>query len=454
MAKEVAMFDPSQMPAHIAAFLDDKSNDNIEDRNSVPTLAYGGKRWVITIAGEKTPLVKKDDDGDDIPLAIMRVIILDYAKERGRAYYEGTYDPAAISAPVCWSDDGKVPHPSVISKQAPKCDGCPQSMKGSRVTDTNKQSYACTQHRMLAVVPPTKIDVIPALRLKIAITSDWDKNNNENEAKDWYAFRQYIDYLRSRGIKNTAAVITKIKFDATEYPKLLFQAGGWVSPEVLVQAVELAKAEDTQKLLGGSWTPAGADGKATNAPALPADEDDEDGPQPVPAKKAKAPVVADDDDAPAPKKTAKAAPPPVMDEDDEDEAPPAPAPKKAAKAAPAPVVDDEDDDDVIPPSKKSPAADKAKPVAAKTVVADEDDEDEAPVAKAVGTKDPKRAAKVAEAATKAKAAPVVDDDDEDAPAPAAKPKAAAKAGKAEAAPVAAKSVPKGVSDLLEDWDED
>ena len=53
MAKSVTVFDPGQMPAHIAAFLDDKENDNIADRSSVPTLAYGGKRWAITIAGEK-----------------------------------------------------------------------------------------------------------------------------------------------------------------------------------------------------------------------------------------------------------------------------------------------------------------------------------------------------------------------------------------------------------------
>ena len=440
MSKSLTVFDPNQVPAHIAAFFEDKSNDNIVDRSTVPTLAYGGKRWTITIAGEKTPLVKKDDDGDDVPLAIMRVIILDFAKERGRAYYEGAYDPAKVSAPLCWSDDGKKPHSSIETPQHKTCDGCPMAAKGSKITDNNKAGYACTQHRMLAVVPPTKLDVIPALRLKIAITSDWDKDNKENEAKDWYAFKQYIDYLRSRGIKNTAAVITKIKFDGgTDYPKLLFQAGGWVSPETLVRAVEISREEETQKLLGGSWTPAGADGKPVSK-NVPADEDDEEGPTPAPAKKAKAqptPVDDDDDDQPAPVKKAKA---PVDDDDDEA---PAPAPKPKAKAAPV----DDDDDDVIPPSKSSVAADKAKPVAKAKAPVDDDDDDDVPAKPA--TADPKRAAKAAAAAAKAK--PVVEDDDDEAPP--TKPKGKAPKAVAEDAPIA-KNVPKGVSDLLTEWDDD
>ena len=444
MGKSLTTFDPGAMPAHIAEFFDNKENDNIADRASVPTLAYGGKRWVITINGEKTPLVKKDDDGDDVPLAIMRVVILDYAKSRGRAYYEGTYDPNAVMAPVCWSDDGKKPNASIEEPQHPTCDGCPMAAKGSRITDQNKASVACSQHRMLAVVPSNRIDALPALRLKIAITSDWSKDDKDNQAKDWYAFQQYIDYLRSRGIKNTGAVISKIKFDGgTDYPKLLFQAGGWVAPEQLARIAEMAKEEDTLKLLGGSWTPAGADGKPVADKAkgkpLPDDEDDEDGPT-------------------------------------------APAPKAAAKGKAKPAVVEDDDDDVIPPAKPSAKADKAKPVAAK-VADDEDDEDEVPAAKAPAkapaTANPKRAAAVeaaAKAAATRKPVAVEDDDDEDeapvAPKAAGKTKAAApaveeddddeappakptKAPKADkgSAPVSA-AVPKGVSDLLSDWDDD
>ena len=443
MAKSVTVFDPGQMPAHIAAFLDDKENDNIADRSSVPTLAYGGKRWAITIAGEKTQLMKTDADGEEVPLPIMRVIIIDFAKERGRAYYEGAYDPDKVSAPACWSDDGKVPHPSIEEPQSKKCDGCPQSVKGSRVTDANKASYACSQHRMLAVSPASRIDELPVLRLKIAITSDWDKADDENSAKDWYAFRQYLDFLRSRGIKNTAAVITKMKFDGnTDYPKLLFQAGGWTSPEALVKAVALAKEDDTQKLLGGTWTPAGADGKKVeDKTKLPADDDEEvAGPtSETPRTKTKAPV------------------------DDEDDGPKAPA--RAATGKKAAVVDDEDDGTVIPPGKGSRAADAAKPVAA-TVVDDEDEDEEAAALKALeaakakkaakaeaakpaATANPKRAAAAAAAAAKPKAA-VVDDEDEGETAPAsAKP-----AKPAAAAPAVNKAVPKTVGDLLKDWDED
>jgi len=404
----VAAFDPGAMPAHIAAFLDDKQNNNIVDRGSVPTLTTSGKgTWVIALNGEKTVLTRKNEDGDDVNVTLVRAIILDYAKDRGRAYYEGTYDPAKVSAPLCWSDDGKKPHASVEEPQHKTCDGCPKSVKGSRVTDQNKAVTACAQHRMVAVAIANKLDVLPALRLKLAITSDWDKDNKEEQAQGWYAFRQYLDYLRSRGISNTAAVITKIKFDNSEtYPKLLFSVAGWNTPEALVRAVELAKEDETQKLLAGSWTPAGADGKATEtAKALPPDEDDQDGPAP----------------APAPAKTGKA--------------------KPVAKAPAAPSDDDDDaDQDVIPPSKPSPKADAAKPVNASAATANPKRAAAAAAAKAAAEAAAKAAAEAERLAADA------DDEDE-------APLAPAKPGKAKAAAPAPAptAVPKGVEDLLNDW---
>ena len=425
MAKDLAVFDPNQMPAHIAAFLEAPEHQNVADRNTVPSLSYSGKEWAISIDGDKKTITKKDADGDDIPIRIMRAHILGFNPNRGRAYYEGAYDRDNVQAPNCWSDDGKVPHPSIEEPISKKCETCPMSAKGSKVTDNNKATVACSQHRMLAVVPGGGIDKIQPLRLKIAITSDWAKDDKENQAQDWYAFQQYLDYLRSRNIKNTAAVITKIKFDNTEYPKLLFQAGAWASPEQLTHIAELATDEDTLKLLHGTWTSAGPDGKKIDPKGKPLPEDDED---------AEGPTVA--------------------------------PPKKTAKAPPKAAEPDDDDAEVIPPSKPSAKADAAKTVKAKAPVVADDDDDEAPVAPPKATANPKRAAAVAEAVKKPKPvvaddddddappakakAPVVADDDDDAP-PA---KSAKKPGKAAATPTVDAAVPKGVADLLGDWDDE
>jgi hypothetical protein len=299
MSNALTMFDPKAgLPAHVANFFGAEGT-NIDNRSTVPSLSPQGKVWTIALNGEKTKLIKRNSDGDEEPVSVMRVVVLDYAKRRGRTYYEGSYDPDKEAAPICWSDDGITPDASVpddikSTKTSFKCDTCPMSAKGSKVADNGKALTACAQHRMLAVVPANKLDFQP-LRLKIAITSDWDKQSPDAEAQGWYGFQNYTDYIKSRGVQHTAAVVTKMKFDPNAaYPKIFFAADRWLEPAELAQVAPLTKDPEVQKLLGGTWTPAGVDGvrkdattdaieqpqtaaqQATQAAAT-ADEDDGDG---------------------------------------------------------------------------------------------------------------------------------------------------------------------------------
>jgi hypothetical protein len=111
---------------------------NITDRVTVPSLSYEGKVWTIALNGEKTKLTKANEDGDSESISTMRVVVLDYAKRRGRVYYEGAYDPEKPGKPVCWSDDGVKPRDSVAEKQHATCDGCPMSIEGSKISDNGK----------------------------------------------------------------------------------------------------------------------------------------------------------------------------------------------------------------------------------------------------------------------------------------------------------------------------
>jgi hypothetical protein len=176
------------------------------------------------------PLEKKDADGEVIPASVMRVVILDYNQRRGRQYYEGAYDPTKESAPLCWSDDGIAPDASVADASVDQVRECPKAVKGSKVTDQGKAIAACSQHRMLAVIPAAKLDFEP-LRLKIAMTSDWDKQSarrrGERAPKGWFAFQNYLDYIRSSNVPHTAYIVTKMKFDAAAtFPKILFR---WIA---------------------------------------------------------------------------------------------------------------------------------------------------------------------------------------------------------------------------------
>jgi hypothetical protein len=94
----LAIFDPKAgAPAHVAQFFDAEGT-NIKPRTTVPSLSPEGKVWTISIDGTKTKMQRRNSDGDLEPLATMKVVILDYAKNRGRQYYEGDYDPNNVSA--------------------------------------------------------------------------------------------------------------------------------------------------------------------------------------------------------------------------------------------------------------------------------------------------------------------------------------------------------------------
>lgn len=358
MSNDVALFDPTKgMPAHVGSFFEDQGT-NIENRATVPSLSPQGKQWTIALDGNKTVLQKKNADGDMEPVSILRVVILDYAKRRGRAYYEGAYDPAKESAPICWSDDGVAPDdslptlapgveptPGAPRKISSRCDSCPMAAKGSKVSEQGKALTACSQHRMLAVVPANKLDFEP-LRLKIAITSDFDKQSPDAEAQGWYAFSNFLDYLKSRGVQHTAALVAKMKFDANAaYPKIFFAADRWLTPEELAVVAPLTKDPKVVQLLGGTWTPAGPDGvkREEAAAQAPAAERTLQEKMADVAKTATPAAAAEPEESPA-QKALREAQEALAKEEAE----------KAAKAAPAKQAD-EDDGEIVgldaPPAK-------------------------------------------------------------------------------------------------------
>lgn len=243
------------LPAYLADALGDVGS-NIPDRLSVPSLSYEGKIWQIVKGKERTRLEVRNGDGDMVPVPVMRVVIVGVNADRGRAYYEGTYNPAASSKPKCWSADGRAPDDSVADKMAATCNGCPMSVKGSKV-DQGREMVACSSHRMLAVVPAFEVGSDP-LRLKIAVTSDYDKDVVEH---GWFAFRQYADWLKSRGINHTGLVVTKMKMDpSAPHPKILFALDRILNPEEIAIVKATINSPKTAELLAEKWTAAGTNG--------------------------------------------------------------------------------------------------------------------------------------------------------------------------------------------------
>jgi hypothetical protein len=360
---QVVPFKDSALPAHIAKFVEEQSN--IDPKNVLNQLSFRGKVWRQVIDGEERPLLNKEDE----PVSTVHVVILNHNKARSRAYYEGAYVEGKSQPPACWSMDGETPDETVKEPVCATCGKCPNAVKGSKITSNGAQTTLCSVFKRLVVVPLSDLECKPML-LRLAQTSMWDKNNEENESKGYYAWDQYLDMLRARGATHTGVVATKIRFDSRmAYPKLVFAASRWLEPEEIAQVSPLFESEEVDKLLNTSEIAA-----AQRKPKKDDDEEPEEEAPKAKGKKAAATPPEDeegeDEETPPPKKAKAAAPPPAEDDDDE----PAPPPKKAkAKAAPAPA---EDDDEPAPPPKTKKA--KAAPV--------EDDDEPAPAAKPAAKK--------------------------------------------------------------------
>jgi hypothetical protein len=374
----VTLFKGGVVPDYIVAA--SAQNANIVLAPRAPMLSYKGKVWTINIDGKETLVTKRDENGEEVPLPIMRVVVLDYAKHRGRAYYAGAYDPQAVRSPDCWSDDGITPSAKIAQPVSPKCEGCPKAAKGSKVTDQNKAVVACSLHRFLAVVPANDLE-FPAMRLKIAITSDWDGRNEMEANKGWFGFMNYMKFLNQHNIGHTAMCVTRMKFDpASSFVKVLFAHADWVPQDKLPGLLERAKSEEVQNLLTSPWE--------VNAPAagaaMPPDEEETELPaqaQPVQGRAAQAQPAPEPDEDEETAQAPPTAPEPDEDEDAEvkalkarkakersDKAAAAQAAQAAAQAAAArkaaPVDDDDNPPPVKSPAKKSNTAPKGTPAAA------------------------------------------------------------------------------------------
>lgn len=340
MSTEVGFFSAGTLavPAHIQAAFDGEAN--ITSGVAIPQLRFKGKVWRIDMAGEETILTRKDAEGEDVAIPVMRLVILGHNPKRSRAYFASAYDSSKEGAPVCWSANGETPDADVQEPCSTACASCQYAAKGSKITDNGKSVAACSTFRNLAVVPSAQLDFSP-LRLRLPITSLYDATNAEQEAKGWYAYDQYLKMLRSKGVTHTAAIITKVKFDsAAEYPKLLFSAADWVSAADATKVKGILTEQNTliEELMGTAPVKAALPKAApAAAPAAVEEDDDEDDDTPV------AEVVA-----PAPKPTPKAEKPKAVPKaekpkvvkpavveapvDEDDEEAPAAAPAAAGKS--------------------------------------------------------------------------------------------------------------------------
>jgi hypothetical protein len=284
----------SVRPANVAAAFDEDSN--IKEKISIPSMSIAGKKFAMKVGGETTILTKSDPEtGERVNLNFVNVVVVAMNPNRSRTFFAKAYVPGDNQMPACYSSDGAKPDADVKTPVAATCASCPNSVKGSRIRE-GREGYACESKKRLAIWPAAMLSNpelhLPVMQLILPMTSIWDKENKQNDAEMWFAWDNYVDDLRTRGVKHTGEVVTRIKFDNTEHPKLLFKAVRWLDDSEHAQFGELAKVkavkdtDEVKKLLHGRLYEEPVAGEAHVAIATPAKvaaEDDDGFSQMAPA---------------------------------------------------------------------------------------------------------------------------------------------------------------------------
>lgn len=290
--KELSIFESTsvEIPAYLAAVTNGESN--IDVGKSTPSLSIRGKVFRTVIDGEETPLMRYDKENkEDVPISTLPMIVLNQGPFGARVYFASNYDSANLSGPACFSADGITPDKQAVEPQAKTCAVCPHAVKGSKISASGTATTACQLQRRLAVVPANKPDFTPML-LRLAPTSAFDPET-KNSQSGWFGWRQYMDFLSARGIKHTAQVVTKMRFDATaEHPKLLFRPERFLTEEEAKIVAEQIQSDDVAVLLEPSkegTVKAEAIAHVPGAAILPTEEDEDVAPQEAEAPKAAKP---------------------------------------------------------------------------------------------------------------------------------------------------------------------
>jgi len=241
------------------------------------------------------------------------VVFVAAAPDIGRVFYAKSYD-GEVSAPDCWSADGKTPSIDAGNRQHSNCKDCPQNIAGSG----QNNSRACRFQQRVAVVLANDMDG-DILQLTLPAKSIFGDGEGDNRP-----LKAYVKWLMAQQDPiDPSLVVTRLKFDTkSESPKLFFKEMRWLNDDEYETVSAKAASPEAHRAIAMTMPK-----PATVAAPL--------------AIAGKRPAVAE------------------VAEVAEEEEPPAPAPK-AKKAKAAPAAEEESEEPTVRKEEKKPNAVPAK----------------------------------------------------------------------------------------------
>ena len=248
---DLALF-KNGIPAHLRNLGTDEATKALAGNKA--TKAAGSSMKRISI---KAGVFRMIVDGKEVAQnedRAMPIIIAAAAANDSRTFYGKPFvEGQAVSAPDCWSNDGKTPDIKAENPQATRCLDCPQNIAGSG----QGNSRACKYSRRLAVLlenDPTR----SVYQITLPSNSLWGAENGK------LGIKPYAEFLGGHGLGVTH-VVTEMRFDtASSSPKLHFKATRPLTEEEIVGVVESGKSKEAQRAIGA--TAAELDGAKLAAP--------------------------------------------------------------------------------------------------------------------------------------------------------------------------------------------
>lgn len=233
-------------------------------------ISIEGGVWRMIVSGEE---VARNEDRS------MNFVVVNAARNAGRAYYDSVYVKGQATSPACYSEDGKTPAAESERPQSSQCATCPQNIAGSGQGD----SRACRFLQRLAVTLEGDIGGT-VYRLQLPAKSIFGKPEGGK-----MPFKAYATHLAGHGVP-MSGVVTEARFDTSQaVPVLKFKAIRPLTKEEVAVSQAQGASDDAREAIRVYFAPSKKSDKPAPALAAPAQAS---AAEPEPTKRPSTPKAA------------------------------------------------------------------------------------------------------------------------------------------------------------------
>ncbi len=333
----------SALPAHLQQHITEEAFKEFSGgvTSGFPIISYRGRTWRIRKSGEEQAYLNMEGEA----IQSIEVVLLRSNELPSKVFYEEKFSEGDQSPPRCWSANGLKPDTGVNEPISPTCAACPNNVWGSKITDNDKKTRACSDVRRCAVAFKHQLEEV---ELGTRKKEDVDVLLLRIPPATLNPLKDYVEkVLQPKGVP-PYVLITKIGFDVeVAYPKLTFKGLRFLTAIEVETAVALREGEDARRILNEALENTQPD---DGAAGIPGDVSDVSGGLVPPAAEATA-------KAPAASPKLQPVEEELFSEPVEDIAP-APTRAAAVEADAEQVVEAAPDNEIAPPPALQPAAEK------------------------------------------------------------------------------------------------